>query len=61
MFHGIDINKDEVILDGSEAPVRIDVEALLASEKLAPAAILNKARAPPLDLVNLHKDSFISL
>ncbi|OWM79539.1 hypothetical protein CDL15_Pgr022951 [Punica granatum] len=46
VFHGIDINKDEVILDGSEAPVRIDAEALLASEKLAPVAILNKARIP---------------
>ncbi|KAK4796287.1 hypothetical protein SAY86_028613 [Trapa natans] len=46
VFHGIGINKDEVLLDGSEAPVRIDMEALLASEKLAPAAILNKIRIP---------------
>ncbi|XP_030500340.2 tripeptidyl-peptidase 2 [Cannabis sativa] len=45
-FHGININKDEVLLDGSEAPVRIDAEALMASEKLAPAAILNKVRIP---------------
>ena len=44
MFHGIAINKEEIILDGSEAPVRIDAEALLSSEKLAPAAILNKVK-----------------
>lgn len=43
-FHGIAINKEELILDGSEAPIRIDAEALLASEKLAPAAILNKVK-----------------
>lgn len=50
-FHGININKEEVILDGSEAPTRIDAEALLASEKLAPAALLNKIRIPyrPID------------
>ncbi|KAL0317794.1 UNVERIFIED_CONTAM: Tripeptidyl-peptidase 2 [Sesamum angustifolium] len=41
-FHGININKDEIILDGSEAPVRIDAEALLSLENLAPAAVLNK-------------------
>ncbi|KAI6696312.1 hypothetical protein NL676_016431 [Syzygium grande] len=46
VFHGIDINKEEVILDGSEAPVRIDAEALLASEQLAPVATLNKLRVP---------------
>ncbi|EXC19138.1 Tripeptidyl-peptidase 2 [Morus notabilis] len=45
-FHGININKEEVLLDGSEAPVRIDAEALIVSEKLAPAAILNKVRIP---------------
>ncbi|KAK3220701.1 hypothetical protein Dsin_014671 [Dipteronia sinensis] len=45
VFHGIDINKDEVLLDG-DAPVRIDATALLASERLAPAAILNKIRVP---------------
>lgn len=44
VFHGIDINKEEVILDGSEAPVRIDAEALLASEQLAPVATLNKVK-----------------
>ncbi|XP_052183432.1 tripeptidyl-peptidase 2 isoform X2 [Diospyros lotus] len=50
-FHGININKEEVVLDGSEGPVRIDAEALLSSEKLAPAAILNKIRVPyrPID------------
>ncbi|CAL9008689.1 unnamed protein product [Prunus brigantina] len=46
VFHGININKDEVVLDGSEAPIRIEAEALLASEELAPAAILNKIRIP---------------
>uniref|UniRef100_A0A2P2LLV1 Tripeptidyl-peptidase 2 isoform X2 n=1 Tax=Rhizophora mucronata TaxID=61149 RepID=A0A2P2LLV1_RHIMU len=51
VFHGIDINKEEIMLDGSEAPVRIDVEALLASEKLKPAAMLNNIRVPyrPVD------------
>lgn len=44
MFHGISINKEEIILDGSEAPVRIDAEALLSSEKLSPAANLNKVK-----------------
>ncbi|KAL7229764.1 hypothetical protein ACSBR2_008323 [Camellia fascicularis] len=50
-FHGININKEEVVLDGSDAPVRIDAEALLSSEKLAPAAILSKIRIPyrPID------------
>ncbi|GFZ15349.1 tripeptidyl peptidase ii [Actinidia rufa] len=50
-FHGININKEEVVLDGSEAPVRIDAETLLSSEKLAPAAFLNKIRVPyrPID------------
>ncbi|MED6182811.1 tripeptidyl-peptidase II Tpp2 [Stylosanthes scabra] len=51
VFHGIKVNKEEVILDGSEAPVRIDAETLLASEELTPAAILNKIRVPyrPVD------------
>ncbi|GAV79300.1 Peptidase_S8 domain-containing protein/TPPII domain-containing protein [Cephalotus follicularis] len=44
VFHGIGINKEEVALDGSAAPIRIDAETLLASEKLAPAANLNKIR-----------------
>ncbi|WKA07238.1 hypothetical protein VitviT2T_025087 [Vitis vinifera] len=46
VFHGININKEEVVLDGSEAPIRIDAKALLSSEKLAPAAVLNKVRIP---------------
>ncbi|KAG4984179.1 hypothetical protein JHK87_028928 [Glycine soja] len=51
VFHGIKVNKEEIVLDGSEAPIRIDAEALLASEKLAPVAILNKIRVPyrPID------------
>ncbi|KAF5731190.1 Tripeptidyl peptidase ii [Tripterygium wilfordii] len=51
VFHGIDVNKEEVLLDGSEAPIRIDAEALLASEKLSPSAMLNKIRVPyrPVD------------
>ncbi|KAK6155687.1 hypothetical protein DH2020_009935 [Rehmannia glutinosa] len=50
-FHGISINKDEIVLDGSEAPIRIDAEALLSLENLAPAAVLNKVRIPyrPVD------------
>lgn len=42
VFHGVKVNQEEVVLDGSEAPVRIDAEAILASEKLAPVAVLNK-------------------
>ncbi|CAA0834352.1 Tripeptidyl-peptidase 2 [Striga hermonthica] len=50
-FHGISVNKDEIVLDGSEAPVRIVAEALLSLENLAPAAVLNKVRIPyrPVD------------
>ncbi|CAN0902776.1 Tripeptidyl-peptidase 2 [Linum grandiflorum] len=50
-FHGIDVTKEEILLDGSDAPVRIDTEALLASEKLSPVALLNKLRVPyrPVD------------
>ncbi|KAJ4838420.1 tripeptidyl-peptidase II Tpp2 [Turnera subulata] len=44
VFHGISVNKEEIILDGSDAPVRIDAEALLASERLSPVALLNKIR-----------------
>ena len=36
-----------MVLDGSEAPVRIDAETLLSSEKLAPAAFLNKVKLLP--------------
>ncbi|XP_019453181.1 PREDICTED: tripeptidyl-peptidase 2-like isoform X1 [Lupinus angustifolius] len=51
VFHGIEVNQEEVILDGSEAPVRINAETLLASEELAPVAILNTVRVPyrPVD------------
>ncbi|XP_057424626.1 tripeptidyl-peptidase 2-like isoform X1 [Lotus japonicus] len=51
VFHGVQVNQEEIVLDGSEAPLRIDAEALLASEKLAPVAILNKIRIPyrPID------------
>ncbi|KAK7343691.1 hypothetical protein VNO77_12634 [Canavalia gladiata] len=51
VFHGIKVNQEEIVLDGSEASVRIDAQALLASEKLAPVAILNKIRVPyrPID------------
>lgn len=50
-FRGIKISKEEVVLDGSEAPVRIDAEALLSTEKLVPSAVLNKIRVPyrPID------------
>ncbi|XP_027359339.1 tripeptidyl-peptidase 2-like isoform X3 [Abrus precatorius] len=51
VFHGIKVNQEEIILDGSEAPVRIDAETLLVSEELAPLATLNKIRVPyrPID------------
>lgn len=42
VFHGIKASQEEIVLDGSEAPVRVDAEALLASEKLTPVANLNK-------------------
>ncbi|KAL0687850.1 hypothetical protein Bca4012_087527 [Brassica carinata] len=50
-FHGISVNKEELILDGSEAPIKVEAEALLASEKLVPVAVLNKIRIPyqPVD------------
>lgn len=41
-FHGININQEALVLDGSEAPSRIVARSLLASEKLVPAAALNK-------------------
>lgn len=43
-FHGINTNKEEVVLDGSEAPIRIDAEAPLSTETLAPTAMLNKVK-----------------
>ncbi|XWS50506.1 hypothetical protein CRYUN_Cryun12cG0092700 [Craigia yunnanensis] len=46
VFHGIGVNRTELVLDGSEAPIRIEAEALLASEKLVPTAFLNKIRVP---------------
>ncbi|KAL9662725.1 hypothetical protein QQ045_027559 [Rhodiola kirilowii] len=46
VFHGINVNKNEVLFDGSEGPVRIDAEAQLSSERLAPVASLNKLRFP---------------
>ncbi|KAL5069857.1 hypothetical protein RYX36_020744 [Vicia faba] len=51
VFHGVKASQEEIILDGSEAPVRVDAEALLASEKLTPVANLNKIRVPyrPID------------
>ncbi|CAI9260290.1 unnamed protein product [Lactuca saligna] len=51
-FHGINLSRSEVILDGSEAPVRIEAQALLSSEKLIPIAKLNKIRVPyrPVDV-----------
>jgi len=42
VFHGIKASQEVIVLDGSEAPVRVDAEALLASEKLTPVANLNK-------------------
>ncbi|KAK1266677.1 hypothetical protein QJS04_geneDACA000427 [Acorus gramineus] len=45
-FHGISILNDAVVLDGSEAPIRIDAKALISSEKLVPAAILTTMRIP---------------
>ncbi|KAL5708116.1 tripeptidyl-peptidase II [Ranunculus cassubicifolius] len=49
-FHGISINEKAIVLDGSDAPVRIDAKALLSSEKLDPSAILKKARIPYLPI-----------
>ncbi|KAJ8511728.1 hypothetical protein OPV22_002162 [Ensete ventricosum] len=50
-FHGININQEALVLDGSEAPSRIVARSLLASEKLVPAASLNKVKFPyrPVD------------
>ncbi|KAJ8437226.1 hypothetical protein Cgig2_012495 [Carnegiea gigantea] len=50
-FHGITVNNEEILLDGSEAPVRICIGGLLSSEKLVPSAILKKVRIPlrPVD------------
>ncbi|CAN4087751.1 unnamed protein product [Withania somnifera] len=54
-FRGINISKEEIVLDGSEAPVRIDAEALLSTQKLVPSAVLNKIRVPYRPIVcKLH-------
>ncbi|KMT16382.1 hypothetical protein BVRB_3g055270 [Beta vulgaris subsp. vulgaris] len=45
-FHGFKVKNEEIILCGSEAPVRIDVGSLLSSEKLVPSAMLKKIRIP---------------
>ncbi|KAL4191574.1 hypothetical protein AMTRI_Chr07g81290 [Amborella trichopoda] len=45
-FHGINVNRAEVVLDGSEAGKRIEAKAVLSSEKLAPSAVLKKIRIP---------------
>ncbi|KAJ0970189.1 hypothetical protein J5N97_023066 [Dioscorea zingiberensis] len=51
VFHGINVNQETVVLDGSEAPKRLAVKSLLASEKLVPNANLNKVKIPyrPVD------------
>nr|CAB3450616.1 unnamed protein product [Digitaria exilis] len=46
VFHGICIDEKVIALDGSESPLRIVARSLLASEKLAPVATLNKIKIP---------------
>ncbi|KMZ75719.1 hypothetical protein ZOSMA_110G00250 [Zostera marina] len=46
VFHGIELNVKNVVLDGSESPVRIDSKTLLCCEELIPSATLNKVRIP---------------
>nr|CAB3447450.1 unnamed protein product [Digitaria exilis] len=46
VFHGICIDDKVIALDGSESPLRIVARSLLASEKLAPVASLNKIKIP---------------
>ncbi|RCV07666.1 hypothetical protein SETIT_1G263600v2 [Setaria italica] len=46
VFHGICIDQKVIALDGSESPLRIVARSLLASEKLAPVATLNKIKTP---------------
>lgn len=50
-FHGINISGETVILDGSEAPARVEAKSLLGSEKLVPSASLTKIKTPyrPMD------------
>lgn len=45
-FHGISANKEDVFLSGTEAATKIDVKALLSTEKLVPSACLTKIRVP---------------
>ncbi|KAG0483011.1 hypothetical protein HPP92_011095 [Vanilla planifolia] len=51
VFHGINISRDIVVFDGSEAAVRLEAKTLLASEKLVPSATLTKIKIPyrPVD------------
>ncbi|WOL10116.1 tripeptidyl-peptidase 2 [Canna indica] len=51
VFHGINISQESLVLDGSEAPTRVVARSLLASEKLVPAATLDKIKMPfcPVD------------
>lgn len=58
VFHGIKVNQEELLLDGSEAPVRIDAETLLVSEELAPVAILNKVIFSKLEYIFICASSF---
>lgn len=60
-FHGIKVNQEEILLDGSEGPVRIEAEALLASEKLAPVAILNKVKLVMFSNYLVHMYSFVNI
>lgn len=46
VFHGIEVNVKDVVLDGSESPVRIDSKTLLCCEELIPSATLNMVRIP---------------
>ncbi|CAA7390916.1 unnamed protein product [Spirodela intermedia] len=46
VFHGISIKKEAVLLDGSEGPIRVVAKSLLSTEKLVPAATLEKIRIP---------------
>ncbi|XP_074282195.1 tripeptidyl-peptidase 2 [Silene latifolia] len=45
-FHGVSISNEELMLGGSDAPVKVDVGSLLSSENLVPSASLNKVRIP---------------
>ncbi|KAL9240459.1 hypothetical protein vseg_014675 [Gypsophila vaccaria] len=45
-FHGISISNEELVIGGSEAPVRIDAGSLVSSENLVPSASLKKVRIP---------------